>query len=160
MPAKKRVKSKKAHSKKTSDNELKQLKKEFDAIDIDHSGELDVLELTRFMDKNKFESEFATLAVKIFDTDGNGQISFDEFVQFTRALSRLDQEPDLLHKMLFQTLDKDRSGDLDEDEILSFINSFSPEPVSDEDVLNIIDNLDKNGDGKLSYEELMSIFQQ
>ena len=159
MPAKKRVKSKKAHSKKTSDNELKQLKKEFDAIDIDHSGELDVLELTRFMDKNKFESEFATLAVKIFDTDGNGQISFDEFVEFTKALAKLDKDPIVLQRLLFSTLDKDNSGELDNKEIYSFLNYFSPEPITEEDVQNIIDNLDEDENGKLSFDELMKAFQ-
>lgn len=62
--------------------------------------------------------------------------------------------------MLFTTLDKDGSGELDAHEIRSFYNYFSPEPISEEDVANIIDNLDQDGDGKLSFDELMSAFQQ
>lgn len=158
MPPK-RVKSKKAKSKKLTKKQLEQLKQEFDSIDTDHSGELDLNELIKFMDLNGFQSEFANVAVKIFDIDGNGQISFDEFVNFAKALARLEVEPDLLHKMLFEVLDKDKSGDLDSEEIHSFFNCFSSEPITDEDVNNIIENLDEDGDGKLSYTELMKAFQ-
>lgn len=158
MPPK-RVRSKKASTKKISQTQLAKLKKEFDSIDTDKSGELDYKELSTFMSLNGFEPEFANIAIRLFDEDGNGQISFNEFVKFTKALSKLDTDPVLLQKMLFATLDKDNNGYLDEDEILSFFNYFSPEPVSEEDVDNIVANLDSNGDGKLSFEELMQAFQ-
>ena len=158
MPVK-RVKSKKAKAKKITESQLEQLKKEFESIDTDHSGELDRKELRVFMDKNNLEPQFAGLAIRIFDADGNGQISFDEFVEFTKALEKLDKDPILLQKMLFTTLDKDNSGDLDVKEIHSFFNYFSPEPLSVEEVENIVDNLDEDGDGKLSFDELMKAFQ-
>lgn len=158
MPVKK-VKSKKAKSKKISEDELQQLKVEFDSIDRDHSGELDLKELKTFMDKNNLEPQFANLAIRIFDKDGNGQISFDEFVEFTKALGKLDKDPIVLQRLLFSTLDKDNSGELDNKEIYSFFNYFSPEPITEEDVQNIIDNLDEDGNGKLSFDELMKAFQ-
>ncbi|KAK8847005.1 hypothetical protein M9Y10_019579 [Tritrichomonas musculus] len=158
MPAK-RVKSKKAKSRKVSEEELKQLRQEFDSIDKDHSGQLDANELKIFMAQNNFAADFANLAVRLFDEDGNGQISFKEFVKFCEALSKLDKDPNLLHKMLFATLDNDNSGDLDAKEIRAFYNYFSPEPLSKEDVQNIINNLDADGNGRLSFEELMSAFQ-
>lgn len=159
MPAKK-VRSKKAKTKKLSEKEIENLKKEFDGIDKDHSGELDLKELKTFMDLNNLEPQFANLALKLFDKDGNGQISFDEFIEFTKALGKLDKDPMTLQKMLFSTLDKDGSGDLDVKEIHSFFNYFSPEPITEEDVQNIVDNLDEDGDGKLSFDEIMRAFQQ
>ena len=158
MPVKK-VKSKKAKSKKISEDEMRQLRVEFDSIDRDHSGELDFKELKTFMDKNNFEPQFANLAIRIFDKDGNGQISFDEFVEFTKALAKLDKDPIVLQRILFSTLDKDNSGELDNKEIYSFLNYFSPEPITEEDVQNIIDNLDEDENGKLSFDELMKAFQ-
>lgn len=159
MPPK-RVRSKKAKAKILSKEEIEQLKKEFDSIDADHSGELDLRELKFFMNANNLEAQFANLALKLFDKDGNGQISFDEFVEFTKALSQLDKDPIILQKMLFSTLDKDGSGDLDAKEIYSFLNYFSPEPITQDDVDNIVENLDEDGDGKLSFDEIMKAFQQ
>lgn len=158
MPAKK-VKARRAKTKKLSEEELLELKKEFDSIDIDNSGELDKMELVAFMTKNNLQPEFANLAIKLFDSDSNGQISFNEFVKFTKALAKLDQDPNLLQKMLFATLDKDGNGYLDIDEILSFLSFFTAETISEEDVSNIISNLDSNDDGKLSFEEIMSVLQ-
>lgn len=159
MPPK-RVRSKKAKTKKLSEQDIQNLKKEFDLIDVDKSGELDLKELKFFMDKNNLEPQFANLAVKLFDKDGNGQISFDEFIEFTKALGKLEKDPNVLQKMLFSTLDKDGSGDLDVKEIHSFFNYFSPEPITEEDVENIVANLDEDGDGKLSFNEIMRAFQQ
>lgn len=125
---------------------------------MDHNGELDKDELMTFMSQNKFQQEFANIAIKLFDKDGKGQISFEEFVDFTKALSKLDEDPILLQKMLFATLDKDGNGYLDSDEINSFFEFFSHDCISDEDIYNIIINLDENGDGQLSFEELMRAF--
>lgn len=153
------VKSKRAKSVKLSKEELNSLKEQFDSIDTDHNGELDREELESFMRKNNFETEFANIAIKLFDEDKNGQISFDEFVKFTQALSKLDKDPVLLQRMLFATLDQDNSGYLDEKEILTFFRDFSSEPITEEDVKNIMENLDENEDGKLSFDELMKAFQ-
>lgn len=153
------VKSKRAKSVKLSKEELNSLKEQFDSIDTDHNGELDREELESFMRKNNFETEFANIAIKLFDEDKNGQISFGEFVKFTQALSKLDKDPVLLQRMLFATLDQDNSGYLDEKEILTFFRDFSSEPITEEDVKNIMENLDENEDGKLSFDELMKAFQ-
>lgn len=153
------VRSKHAKSVKLSKEELKSLKKEFDSIDADHNGELDREELEKFMKKNNFEVEFVNIAITLFDEDKNGRISFDEFVKFTQALSKLDKDPLLLQKMLFATLDQDNSGYLDEKEIFKFFKHFSSEQITEEDVKNIMENLDTNGDGKLSFDEIMKAFQ-
>ncbi|KAK8850111.1 Calcineurin subunit B [Tritrichomonas musculus] len=158
MPPKK-VKIKRANSKNISKEELKLLKKEFRSIDTDHSGELDRKELETFMLKNNFETEFAHLAIKLFDENGDGLISFKEFVNFTQALAKLDKDPNLLQRMLFTTLDKDDSGYLEENEIRSFFRDFADEKLSDEEIHNVIENLDTNCDGKLSFDELMCAFK-
>ena len=157
MPPK-RVKIKRANSKNLSNDELKKLKKEFKSIDTNHNNELDLNELEAFMERNNFEKEFAHLAIKLFDENNDGQISFNEFVKFAQALSKLDSDPILLQKMLFATLDKDDSGYLEENEIRAFFQDFSSEPITDEEIHNIIENLDTNEDGKLSFEEIMKAF--
>ena len=159
MP-KTQVRSKRAKSMNLSKNELKSLKKQFESIDTDHNGELDKQELEEFMIQHDFETEFVNVAIKLFDEDKNGRISFDEFVKFVKALEKLDNDPILLQRMLFATLDQDNSGYLDEKEIYVFFKNFALEPITKEDVKNIMENLDENEDGKLSFEELMKAFQQ
>lgn len=158
MPPKK-VKIKRAKSKNLSKSEINKLRKEFRSIDTNHNDELDIEELKEFMVKNNFETEFAHLAIKLFDENKDGVISFDEFIKFTQALSKLDKDPELLQKMLFATLDKNDSGFLEEYEIRAFFDDFAEESLSKEEIHNIVQNLDTNGDGKLSYEELMAAFK-
>lgn len=153
------VKSKKVKSMKLSKNELKSLKEQFESIDTDHNGELDKQELEEFMILHEFETVFVNMAITLFDEDKNGRISFDEFVKFVKTLEKLDKDPILLQKMLFATLDRDNNGYLDEREIYIFMKKFSLEPISKEEVKIIIENLDENEDGKLSFEELMKAFQ-
>lgn len=158
MPPK-HIKSKRASKRNLSKPQLEKLKNEFDAIDTNHNGQLDFDELTKVMKDNSYHPEFANVVIKIFDEDENGEISFDEFIDFTNAVAKLEIEPDILHKMLFQKLDKDKTGNLDTKGIHSFFNCFASEPLSDDDVHTIILSYDQDGDGKLSYNELMKAFE-
>lgn len=159
MPNQLCIRSKRAKSLNISKKELISLKKQFKSIDTDHNGELDKEELEEFMIQNNFEAAFANVAITLFDEDKNGRISFEEFINFSQSLEKLEEDPILLQRMLFATLDQDNSGYLDEKEIYTFFNNFSIEPITKDDVKNIIENLDENEDGKISFDELMKAFQ-
>lgn len=154
-----RTRSKKANCSSLSKRELKLLKKQFYSIDKDHNGELDKEELEEFMIENNFETKFVNVAIKLFDEDKNGRISFEEFINFSQALEKLDKDPILLHKMLFATFDQDNNGYIDEKEIYTFFKTFANEKISDDEIKNIIENLDENEDGMVSFDEFMKIYQ-
>lgn len=153
------LQTKKPHHQKISKEDLARLHQEFDSIDTNQSGDLDLKELRAFMEKNYLQPEYADVAIKIYDEDGNGRISFDEFVKYTRALAELKDDPSIFHKLLFKALDKNHSGYLEANELMQFINYFSETKVNLDDVDAIIEQLDTNDDGKLSYEEVEKCFQ-
>ena len=70
--------------------------------------------------------------------DGNGKMDFNEFIT------------------VFAFVMYDTNGDehLDQSEVKQLVSVFFELDVSDEDVQNGVDQLDKNGDGKICYIEL------
>lgn len=71
----------KSHIKKAFDDEVEKIKNIFEQIDEDHNGYLSPVELTYVSQKlgTQISKEEIDECVKIIDTDGNGQITFDEF---------------------------------------------------------------------------------
>ena len=56
-------------------------------------------------------------------------------------------------KAIFEKLDANHDGKLDENEVFNFLNFLSPGKVTREQVKGLIAKIDSNGDGKLSLEE-------
>jgi solute carrier family 25 phosphate transporter 23/24/25/41 len=79
------------------------------------------------------------------DIDHDGQITYDEFVKFC---SQTEKE---LYT-LFQTIDRDRSGQLDKSE-LSQAFEKSGVVVSNARLDRFFGYIDKNHDGKISFPE-------
>ena len=144
---------------KLSQEQLDNLRKEFDSIDVDRSDELSLLEIKSFINHHGLQPQFASLAFKLFDTDGNGRISFDEFTKFALALAKINQDPQLLHKMVFECLDQDHNGYLEPNELLEYINYFSDSPIEDDDIDAILIQLDEDGDGRLTFDEIEKCLQ-
>ena len=68
---------------------VKELRKTFDQIDEDKSGELDadeILTCLRSMGASEISKEDIENMMKIADTDGGGTVDFDEFVVMLRAI--------------------------------------------------------------------------
>lgn len=60
-------------------------------------------------------------------------------------------------KKAFLNYDKDNNGLLDLDELQSFISMYL-NGVKNTDIANLVSRYDLNGDGKISYEELLHLF--
>ena len=57
----------------------------------------------------------------VFDTDGNGTVSFREFVVGMGLLGSKDQDTDPMSYFAFKLMDADKSGTLSRDELLSIV---------------------------------------
>ncbi|XP_071960253.1 sorcin-like isoform X2 [Antedon mediterranea] len=91
----------------------------FKAVDVDHSGSITVNELQQALingNWSHFNEETCRLMVGMFDTDKNGTIDFNEF----SALWKYIQE----WKQCFDRFDKDRSGNIDAQELHSAFVTF------------------------------------
>ena len=137
--------------------QINELKDVFVSIDKDGNGVLDAKELAQFMKDAELEPEFAPLAIKLFDTDHDGTISWNEFLQFIDIV--LSGDPLKLFKLLFQILDTDNSGELSPKEVQEFLSFFGVE-ATDEEIGAFVKEVDTDGNGTLSFDEVMQFLSQ
>eukprot|EP00322_Chrysochromulina_rotalis_P002290 CAMPEP_0115871822 /NCGR_PEP_ID=MMETSP0287-20121206/23090_1 /TAXON_ID=412157 /ORGANISM="Chrysochromulina rotalis, Strain UIO044" /LENGTH=310 /DNA_ID=CAMNT_0003326687 /DNA_START=11 /DNA_END=943 /DNA_ORIENTATION=- len=171
------------------DHDLDILRALFDKFDTNHDGGLDKTEFgqllcqmmpTRAGDFGEFEGateqvQFdlalkleggASLTIKIdqqfkmADTDGSGDIDFDEFVAYWKSVatnSEFDEASDM-----FGRFDKDRSGELDKEEFLALLNQIFPEHCDENE--SIMDaefaHADVDGSNSISYPEFIMYYNR
>ena len=95
------------------DSDLEALYECFCEIDEDGSGEVDLMEMIRYLDlqRSKFNYRIFTL----FDEDGSGEIDFREFV--VASWNYCTMSKTALTKFAFDLYDDDGSGAIDMDEM-------------------------------------------
>jgi len=179
------------------------LKKVFDGMDVDDNGKVDVKELNKALRLSEELQQlfnvkyshskgngkgapppptFFTHLIEKFDTDGDGKISYDEFVSY--FLPRLDGHEDSIESWAvqwntFNSIDADHSGKITlkelnialrgSPEIQKLFNvsynqptkgkgkgSAPPLPVFFE---KLIKALDTDGDGQISWPEFVAHFR-
>ena len=94
-----------------------------------------------------------TSVVREVDTDGNGEIDYSEFVVATMNEKNLLSNNKL--QTAFKMFDKDGGGSISTDEIKQVL-SFG-QNLDEAVVQQIIEQVDKNGDGEISYEEFAAM---
>ena len=87
------------------------------------------------------------------DADGNGEIDYSEFVAATMNEKNLLSNNKL--QTAFKMFDKDGGGSISTDEIKQVL-SFG-QNLDEAVVQQIIEQVDKNGDGEISYEEFAAM---
>lgn len=146
-------------SKDKKKKELQLLKKQFDAIDSNQNGVLDLDEIQTFMSEIGLEESLAPLVFKLFDTNDDGCLSFDEFCQFIKIMNDDDAGPIQLYRLAFDKIDTDHSGSLNKHEVYEFAKLFNP-GYKEEDAYYLINMADENNDERLSFEEVVNLFDQ
>ncbi|OHS97449.1 hypothetical protein TRFO_09455 [Tritrichomonas foetus] len=148
--------------------EKKELKRKFKQADSDGNKSLDIDEFTNFISTElNINRNLSPLIFEICDKDDNGSISFKEFIFFTELHSEFENE-EVLFKALFTKLDKDNDGFLKREQLIRFIKATKllfevqlPIKITPENITNfLIQTYDSNGDGKLSYDEMLTFFKE
>ncbi len=89
------------------------------------------------------------------DVDGSGEIDYSEWV-----LAAANKEKLLTEKRLqqaFNMFDVDKSGYISADELHDILDPITKTKTSKSDWKNIINDIDENGDGLISFKEFKSI---
>ena len=133
--------------------QLQELREAFNKIDEDGSGELDEDEIKGFLRSVGMEEDYAGLIKKIFDTDGNGLVSFDEFKDYINALREHETDSKKLFRMLFKAIDEDNSGTIDANEMVEFCGYLHVD-MTKEDAEEAIKEIDADGNGRIDFDEL------
>lgn len=133
---------------------LRKLKAQFDKIDLDGSGSIDLDEF--FESVGEHRSPFTDKLFALIDLDGSGSIEFDEYVRVMATYCMFTK--DEIMRFCFECFDVDRSGTIDEKEFVELckcINNAAPTFPSN--FKHALESFDVNEDGLIDYAEFLEI---
>ena len=134
----------------------------FNQIDTDNDGKINKDELYKVL-KSKLKvknlkKEIDTIFNKM-DMDGDGYIQYEEFVR--ACVNKQSFISDEVIKFAFKFFDKDNSGEITCEEIRNvFEDSIVKKSKEDNSLKKIMEEVDENGDGIISYEEFAIIMKK
>ncbi len=88
------------------------------------------------------------------DFNGNGSIDYSEFIIAHLDITKLSQEDKL--REVFELFDIDQSGSITADEIKKVLGRATND-VEDAEWDKILDEVDADGDGEISFEEFKNM---
>lgn len=129
----------------------KHLREVFDLYDRDNSGDIDADELYLMFQELGLHKRSEDIQHILEKTSAAGQMSltFDQFVELFSA-SRLLK--------VFNTMDADGSGTIDKDEIQMALKKLGIK-LSRHQCEEMLEAVDQNGDGEISFEEFKAFFE-
>lgn len=151
-------------------DELITLHETFSRADADDSGELTegevktVLREYNLMPRDTWEQERIVAIIQSCDDNGDGEMSFPEFLQL---VSKLREEALLRMKSeirrVFDKYDRDNSGSLDVKEVSAIFTDLGIEPKCRQDqdeIKRLLDEVDEDGNGEFDFDEFVILFQR
>ncbi|KAF3852670.1 hypothetical protein F7725_006025 [Dissostichus mawsoni] len=131
-------------------DEIKRLGKRFKKLDLDNSGSLSVEEFMSLPELQ--QNPLVQRVIDIFDTDGNGEVDFKEFIEGVSQFSV---------KVAFRIYDMDKDGYISNGELFQVLKMMVGNNLKDTQLQQIVDktiiNADKDGDGRISFEEFCAV---
>ncbi|KAL3873878.1 hypothetical protein ACJMK2_036961, partial [Sinanodonta woodiana] len=132
--------------------QIAELKQAFSLFDKDGDGTISTKELgtvMRSLGQNPSAEQLENIIIEV-DVDGNGTIEFDEFcVMMSKKLNGTDSEYDILEA--FKVFDPDGNGYITSDHLRHIMTTMG-ERMTDDEVEEMIDDADADGDGHIEYE--------
>ncbi|KAL6647025.1 hypothetical protein ACP70R_014462 [Stipagrostis hirtigluma subsp. patula] len=140
-----------------SEDEIAGLREMFKMLDTDNSGHITLEELKRGLKRvgaNLKDSEITTL-MEAADIDNSGFIDYGEFLAATLHLNKVEREDNLF--AAFSYFDKDGSGYITQDELQKACEEFG---IGDAHLEDIIRDIDQDNDGRIDYNEFVTMMQK
>lgn len=134
-----------------SDLELAQLRTAFEELDVDGDGKVTLAEMKQVLEQKSSSTAFEEMKklMTLGDMDGDGYLSYEELVMAARHRKLIAKEERLMH--IFSMLDANGDGHLTLDEIQQALGDH-------EGLIDMIEEVDRDGDGTLDYEEFVEVF--
>ena len=134
------------------------IKQTFDIFDRDGSGSIDTQELDKVLKalgQKISESELQKLVTNL-DTDGDGQIDFDEFASLSIIADSQSNQNEGLRE-IFERFDQNGDGFIDVAEMSSQAMTILNKSLSDAEILDMFRIADNDGNGQLDYDEFVKV---
>jgi len=145
---------------KLSELQLLEFKEAFTTFDKDGSGTISTKELLgvmRSIGQNPTEDEILNHIVE-YDINGDGTIDFDEFCEMMLKQSKdIDQTVEI--REAFKIFDRDGNGYIDAKELKDVVTRMG-ECLTAEEADEFLQEADTNNDGKLDYNEFLTMLMR
>merc|ERR1712137_131632 len=143
-----------------TEEQKQEIREAFDLFDTDGSGTIDAKELKVAMRALGFEPKKEEIKKMIsdIDTDGSGTIDFQEFLEMmTAKMSQKDSREEILKA--FRLFDDDETGKITFRNLKRVAKELG-ENMTDEELQEIIDEADRDGDGEVNEDEFQRIMKK
>ncbi|KAB5571072.1 hypothetical protein PHYPO_G00220710 [Pangasianodon hypophthalmus] len=152
---------KKASPKPELTEEIRQeIREAFELFDTDGSGYIEVKELKVAMRALGFEPKKEEIKKMIADVDkdGTGKISFDDFLAImSQKMAEKDSKEEILKA--FRLFDDDETGKISFRNLKRVAKELG-ENLTDEELQEMIEEADRDGDGEVSQQEFLRIMKK
>ncbi|XP_037979100.1 centrin-2 isoform X4 [Motacilla alba alba] len=132
----------------------------FELFDADGSGSIDVKELKAAMRALGLEPKKEEMEKMISDIDkeGTGKISFSGFLAVvSQRMAEKDSKEEILKA--FKLFDEDETGKISFQN-LKRVARVLGESITDEELQEMIDEADRDGDGQVSEQEFLRLMKK
>merc|ERR1712188_124301 len=143
-----------------SEEQMDEIREAFNLFDGDQSGAIDVRELKAAMRALGFEvkNEELKKMVSDVDNDGNGTIEFAEFLQMmTGKMGEKDTREDI--EKVFKLFDNDSTNKISFRNLARVAEELG-ENIDDEELQDMINQADRDGDGEINCDEFYRIMKK
>ncbi|KAE8712312.1 Calcium-dependent protein kinase 14 [Hibiscus syriacus] len=129
----------------------------FNAMDTDANGHLSFEELRDGLQKigHSVGEHDGKMLMEAADIDGSGSLSCEEFVIMVVHLKRTGNDEHLTQA--FHHFDKNQSGYIDFEELREALLKDDPGSNSEQFIKDIMQDVDKDKDGRISYQEFKAM---
>lgn len=143
-----------------TEQEKKNAKEIFDALDASGDGKITSAELKQVLTGAGFELSEAEAkkVIAMADKDNSGAVTWDEFLKVAEKRPIKTKIAAAL-KDLFAEFDTDKSGFIDEKDLRKLVDQAgNGKDISDKDLKDLVKKVDTSGDGKISFDEFVAVF--
>ncbi|CAC5357213.1 CETN1 [Mytilus coruscus] len=143
-----------------TEEQKQEIREAFDLFDTDGSGTIDAKELKVAMRALGFEpkKEEIKKMIQEIDKDGSGTIDFNDFLTImTQKMSEKDVKEEILKA--FRLFDDDETGKISFRNLKRVAKELG-ENLTDEELQEMIDEADRDGDGEINQEEFLKIMKK
>merc|ERR1712019_300400 len=143
-----------------TEEQKNEIREAFDLFDTDGTGRIDVKELKVTMRALGFEPKKEDIKKALADLgkDGNSTIDFNDFYQIME-IKMGDRDSKAEMEKAFRLFDDDNTGKISFKNLKRVCQEID-QPINDEELQEMIDEADRDGDGQVNLNEFLRIMKK